>query len=95
MCDMKVCIRCGKEKGLSEFTSISGKRTDMKLCLDCRRRKRMLESKRKKSSKTKTCKDDCIRYRNSFYPCSRYPSYIDDNYSKIELACSCIDFKQK
>ena len=34
--EKKMCVRCGVKKPLSKFVSISGKRHDLKMCIDCR-----------------------------------------------------------
>ena len=36
--ETKVCVRCGVKKPLSKFVSISGKKHDLKMCIDCRKR---------------------------------------------------------
>ena len=34
--EKKMCVRCGVKNPLSKFVSISGKRHDLKMCIDCR-----------------------------------------------------------
>lgn len=52
------------------------------------------EYKRRMRNKI-TCCDSCVRYKNENYPCSRYPAKFEVQYSRVELALTCIDFKQK
>ena len=116
--ETKVCVRCGVKKPLSKFVSISGKRHDLKMCIDCRKRHNEInkgferkkddyvakniscgkigikEYKRRMRNKI-TCCDSCARYKNENYPCSRYPAKFEVQYSRVELALTCIDFKQK
>ena len=116
--EKKMCVRCGVKKPLSKFVSISWKRHDLKMCIDCRIRHNEInkgferkkddyvakniscgkigikEYKRRMRNKI-TCCDSCARYKNENYPCSRYPAKFDVQYSKVELALTCIDFKQK
>ena len=116
--EKKMCVRCGVKKPLSKFVSISGKRHDLKLCIDCRTRHNELclgaekqkidhvgkniscgkigikEYKRRMRNKI-TCCDSCARYKSKEYPCSRYPAKFEVQYSRVELALTCIDFKQK
>ena len=116
--ETKVCVRCGVKKPLSKFVSISGKRHDLKMCIDCRIRHNEInkgferkkddyvakniscgkigikEYKRRMRNKI-TCCDSCARYKSKEYPCSRYPAKFEVQYSKVELALTCIDFKQK
>ena len=119
MMEKKACVRCGVKKPLSKFVSISGKRHDLKLCIDCRTRHNELclgaEKQKDRLCRQKTfhagksaskninvvcetkitCCDSCARYKNENYPCSRYPAKFEVQYSKVELALTCIDFKQK
>ena len=116
--ETKVCVRCGVKKPLSKFVSISGKRHDLKMCIDCRIRHNEInkgfeqkksdytgkniscgkigikEYKRRMRNKI-TCCDSCARYKSKEYPCSRYPAKFEVQYSKVELALTCLDFKQK
>ena len=116
--EKKMCVRCGVKKPLSKFVSISGKRHDLKMCLDCRMHHNKInknyedkkaefdvrviscgkigikEYKRRMRNKI-TCCDSCARYKSKEYPCSRYPAKFEVQYSKVELALTCIDFKQK
>ena len=116
--ETKVCVRCGVKKPLSKFVSISGKRHDLKMCIDCRIRNNEIHKRfeQKKSDYTGkniscgkigikeykrrmrnkiTCCDSCARYKSKEYPCSRYPAAFEVYYSKVELALTCINFKQK
>ena len=116
--EKKMCVRCGVKKPLSKFVSISGKRHDLKMCIDCRIRHNEInkgferkkddyvakniscgkigikEYKRRMRNKI-TCCYSCARYKNENYPCIRYPAKFEVQYSKVELALTCIDFKQK
>ena len=118
MMEKKACVRCGVKKPLSKFVSISGKRHDLKMCIDCRIRHNEInkgferkkddyvakniscgkigikEYKRRMRNKI-TCYDSCTRYKSKDYPCSRYPAKFEVQYSRVELALTCIDFKQK
>ena len=88
--ETKVCVRCGVKKPLSKFVSISGKRHDLKMCIDCRIRHNEINKgfERKKDdyvAKNISCgkigiKEYKRRMRNKITCCDSCARYKNENY---------------
>ena len=88
--ETKVCVRCGVKKPLSKFVSISGKRHDLKMCIDCRKRHNEINKgfEQKKSDytgKNISCgkigiKEYKRRIRNKITCCDSCARYKNENY---------------
>ena len=86
----KACVRCGVKKPLSKFVSISGKRHDLKMCIDCRIRHNEINKgfEQKKSDytgKNISCgkigiKEYKKRMRNKITCCDSCARYKNENY---------------
>ena len=86
----KACVRCGVKKPLSKFVSISGKRHDLKMCIDCRIRHNEINKgfERKKDdyvAKNISCgkigiKEYKRRMRNKITCCDSCARYKNENY---------------
>ena len=88
--EKKMCVRCGVKKPLSKFVSISGKRHDLKMCLDCRIKHNEINKgfEQKKSDytgKNISCgkigiKEYKRRMRNKITCCDSCARYKNENY---------------